>query len=104
MDNSTTTDASAAAALDAPIAAQAAQAAPYVIIISLVQIMLDFVILAFALDVIGLYCLDVICSSTLSVCMICFTAACMIMFYHLLIRIKSYGHLLIFSTGICISY
>src|SRR4051812_36488569 len=84
-------DAAATAAADI-------QPTSYVISISLFRIMLEFFVLAFGVDVIGLSCIDVICSSTLLICMIGFTTICMIMIYKFIIRIKSYGLLLIFST------
>ena len=60
--------------------------------------MLEFFVLAFGVDVIGLSPIDVICSSTLLICIIGFSTVCMIMFYQFIIRIKSYGLLLIFPT------
>jgi hypothetical protein len=79
-------------------AAAAAQAAPYVILNSLFHIVLEFLVLAFGVDVIGLSCLDAICSSTLLVSMISLISVRIIMLYQLFIWIKSYGNLLIFST------
>ena len=55
---------------DVTAAAAAAPAAPYVILSLLFQILLEFLILVFAADAIGLICLDAIYSSTLLVCMI----------------------------------
>jgi hypothetical protein len=49
--------------------------------------------------VICLSVLDVICSSILLVYMIRLIPAIIIMLYYWLFRIKSYGKLLIFSTG-----
>jgi hypothetical protein len=60
--------------------------------------MLQFLILAFGIDVISLSVLDVICSSILLVCMIRLIPVIIIMLYYWLFRIKSYGKLLIFST------
>jgi hypothetical protein len=79
-------------------AAAAAQAAPYVTLSSLCQILLEFLVLAFGVDVIGLSCLDMICSSILLVCMISLITVFIIMLCLLFIWIKSYGHLLIYST------
>jgi hypothetical protein len=74
-------------------------AAPYVICTHLFQFMLQFLILAFGIDVISLSVLDVICSSILLVCMIRLIPAIIIMLYYWLFRIKSYGKLLIYSTA-----
>src|SRR3954467_15412192 len=58
-----------------------------------------------SLDVIDLSCIDIICSSTLLICMIGFSTVCIIMLYQFIIRIKSYGLLLIFSTyASCLVY
>ena len=75
-------------------AAAAIQPTLYVILNCLFRIMLEFFVLAFGVDVIGLSPIDVICSSTLLICMIGFTTVCMIMIYQFIIRIKSYGLLL----------
>ena len=84
---------------DATVAAAAAiQPTSYVISISLFRIMLEFFVLAFVVDVIGLSPIDVICSSTLLIFIIGFSTVCMIMIYQFIIRIKSYGLLLIFPT------
>jgi hypothetical protein len=61
-------------------------AAPYAICTHLFQFLLQFLVLAFGIDVISLSMLDVICLSILLVCMI------------RLFRIKFYGNLLIYST------
>ena len=84
----------------AATAAATIQPTLYVIFNCLFQIMLEFFDLAFGVDVIGLSCIDVICSSTLLICIIGFSTVCMIMFYQFIIRIKSYGLLLIFPTKV----
>src|SRR4051812_5002720 len=81
-------------------AAAAIQPTLYVILNCLFRIMLELFVLAFVVDVIGLSPIDVICSSTLLICMISFTTVCIIMLYQFIIRIKSYGLLLIFSTDV----
>jgi hypothetical protein len=73
-------------------------AAPYVICAHLFQFMLQFLVLAFGIDVISLSVLDVICSSILLVCMIRLILIIIIMLYYWLFRIKSYGKLLIYLT------
>jgi hypothetical protein len=60
--------------------------------------MLQFLVLAFGIDVISLSVLDVICSSILLVCMIRLIPTIIIMLYYWLFWIKSYGKLLIYST------
>ena len=75
----------------AATAAAAIQPTLYVIVNCLFQIMLEFFVLAFGVDVIGLSPIDVICLSTLLICIIGFSTVCMIMIYHFIIRIKSYG-------------
>ena len=89
----------AAAAAAAATAAAAASAAPYVILSLLFQILLEFLVLVFAVDAVGLVYLDAICSSTLLVCMISLICIPVIILYRLLIRIKSYINLLIYSTN-----
>jgi hypothetical protein len=76
----------------------AAQAAPYMILSSLFQILLEFLVLAFGVDMISISCLDTVCSSILVVCMISLITGFIVMLYLLFIWIKSYGQLLIFST------
>jgi hypothetical protein len=73
--------------------------APYAICSYLFQFLLQFLVLAFGVDVICLSVLDMICSSILLVCMIRLIPAIIIMLYYWLFRIKSYGKLLICSTG-----
>jgi hypothetical protein len=73
-------------------------ATPYAICAHLFQFLLQFLVLAFGIDVISLSVLNVICSSILLVCMIRLIPAIIIMLYYWLFRIKSYGKLLIFST------
>jgi hypothetical protein len=73
-------------------------AAPYAICTHLFQFMLQFLVLAFGIDVISLFVLDVICSSILLVRMIRLIPAIIIMLYYWLFWIKSFGKLLIFST------
>jgi hypothetical protein len=73
-------------------------AALYAICTHLFQFLLQFLVLAFGIDVISLYVLDVICSSILLVCMIRLIPAIIIMLYYWLFRIKSYGKLLIYLT------
>jgi hypothetical protein len=73
-------------------------AAPYAICSYLFQFLLQFLALAFGVDVICLSLLDMICSSILLVCIIRFILAIIIMFYYWLFQIKSYGKLLIYST------
>jgi len=64
----------------------------------LFRFLLEFLVLAFVVDVIGLSCSNAICPSTLLVCMISLITIYLIMLYQLFIRIKSYGSLLIYST------
>jgi CobQ-like glutamine amidotransferase family enzyme len=56
--------------IDANATAAIAQDAPYVTLSSLYQILLEFLVLAFGVDVIGLSCLDMVCLSIMLVCMI----------------------------------
>ena len=79
-------------------AAAAIQPTLYVILNCLFLIMLEYFILAFGVDVIGLSCIDIICLSTSLISMIGFSTVYMIMLYQFIIQIKSYGLLLIFST------
>ena len=64
--------------------------APYVILSFLFEIVVEFMFLVCALDV--------ICSSTMLVCMISLISAIVVMIYFLFIRIKSRSNLLIFPT------
>jgi hypothetical protein len=73
-------------------------AAPYAICSYLFQFPLQFLVLAFGVDVICLSLLDMICSSILPVCMIRLIPAIIIMLYCCLFWIKSYNKLLIYST------
>jgi hypothetical protein len=73
-------------------------AAPYANCTHLFQFLLQFLVLAFGIDVISLSVLDVICSSILLVCMIRLIPAIIIILYYWLFQIKSYGKLLIYST------
>ena len=68
----------------------AAPVAPYVILSFLFEIVVEFMFLVCALDV--------ICSSAMLVRMISLISASAIMIYFLFIRIKSRSNLLIFST------
>ena len=68
----------------------AAPAAPYVILSFLFEIVVEFMFLVCALDV--------ICSSTMLVRMISLISACVVMIYILFIRIKTRSNLFIFST------
>jgi hypothetical protein len=72
-------------------------AAPYAICTHLFQFLLQFLVLAFGIDVISLSMLDVICLSILLVCMIRLIPAIIIMLYYWLFSIKSYGKLLLYS-------
>jgi hypothetical protein len=56
--------------------------APYAICSYLFQFLLQFLVLAFGIDVISLFVLDVICSSILLVCMIRLIPAIIIMLYY----------------------
>ena len=76
MDDNT--DAATTAAATAAAAA-AAQTASYVYLNLMFQFVLEFLILAFGVDVIDLVYLDAICSSTLLICMINFSTVYMIM-------------------------
>jgi hypothetical protein len=58
------TDAAAAAATKT-VAPAAANAKPYVLMSVLFQIFIEFLVLLFGVDAIGLSCVDAICSSTL---------------------------------------
>ena len=73
-------------------------AAKYVILSSLFQFLLEFLGLVFLVDAIGLSGIDAICSSTLLVCAISLFAVSLVMIYNLIMRIISYGYLLIYST------
>ena len=68
----------------------ASPAAPYVILSFLFEIVVEFMFLVCALDV--------ICSSAMLVCMISLIFAPVVMIYLLFIRIKSRSNLLIFPT------
>ena len=76
----------------------AANAGRYTFLSSSYQILLEFLVLLFGVDVIGLSCLDAIYSSTLLICMISSSAVYVVMIYQLLVRINSYDNLLIYST------
>jgi hypothetical protein len=78
------TDNAAAAAKGIP-----AHATSYVTLLSLCQILLEFLFLLFRVDAIGLSCLDAICSTTMLVCMISFITTSIIMLCQLFVRIKS---------------
>ena len=69
----------------------AAPAAPYVILSFLFEIVVEFMFLVCALDV--------ICSSTMLVHIISLISFVAVMIYFVLIRIKSRSNLLIYSTG-----
>jgi hypothetical protein len=73
-------------------------ATTYAICSYLLQSLLQFLVLAFEIDVIGLSVLAVICSSILLVCMIRLIPTIIIVLYYWLFWTKSYGKLLIFST------
>ena len=62
------------------------------------SVLFQFLGLVSVVDVIDLYYIDVICSSTLLVCMISLLVIFVVMIYQLLVRIISYGYLLIYST------
>ena len=96
-------NATAAAAAAALAAANAAPAAPYVILSLLFQIFLEFLVLVFTVDGIGLVYLDAICSSALLGCIISLISIPVIILYRLLIRIKLHRNLLIFSTLVTVS-
>jgi hypothetical protein len=66
-------------------------ATTYTICSHLFQFLLQFLVLAFGIDVICSSVLDVICSSILLVCMIRLIPAIIIMLYYWLFQIKSYG-------------
>jgi hypothetical protein len=80
------------------VAATNASDAPYVFLSFMFQSLLEFLVLIFVVDEIGLSCLDVICSSTMLICMFILPAIFVVMIYYLFIQIKSYGNLLIYST------
>jgi hypothetical protein len=92
-DNQDTTAANIAAT-----AAAAANAGRYTFLSSSFQILLEFLVLLFGVDAIGLSCLDAICSSNLLICMISLSAVYIVMIYQVLVRINSYDNLLIYST------
>ena len=69
----------------------AAPAAPYVILSFLFEIVVEFMFLVCALDV--------ICSSSMLVRMISLISAAVVMIYILFIRIKSHSNLLIFPKA-----
>ena len=71
----------------AATAATTIQPTLYMILNCLFRIMIEFFILAFGVDVISLSPIDVICSSTLLICIIDFITVYMIMFYQFIIRI-----------------
>jgi hypothetical protein len=56
--------------IDSLVAAATALTTPYVILSSLCQILLEFLVLGFGVDLICLSCLYIICSSIVLVCMI----------------------------------
>jgi hypothetical protein len=62
------------------------------------QSFLEFTVLIYVVEAIGLSYLDVFCSSILLVCMINILVVYVVVIYHLFIRIKSYSNLLIYST------
>jgi hypothetical protein len=68
-------------------------AAPYAICTYFFEFLLQFLVLAFGIDVISLSLLDVICSSILLLYMIRLIPAIIIMLYYWLFWIKSYGKL-----------
>ena len=72
-------------------AGSAAPAVPYVILSFLFEIVVEFIFLVCALDV--------ICSSTMLVRMISLISASAVMIYHLFIWIKTHSNLLIFPTS-----
>jgi hypothetical protein len=72
---------------------------PYAICSYLFQFLLQFLVLAFGIDVIHLSWLDVVRSSILLVCMIRLIVAIIVMLYYWLFQIKHYCNLLIYSTG-----
>ena len=79
-------------------AAAAANAGRYIYLSFSFQILLEFLVLLFGVDAIGLSCLDAICSSTLLIGMISSSAVYVVMIYQVLVWINSYDNLLIFST------
>ena len=81
----------------AATAAAAIQPTLYVIFNCLFRIMLEFFVLAFGVDVIGLSPIDVICSSTLLICIIGFSTVCMIMIYSLLFGLNHMDYCLYFQ-------
>jgi hypothetical protein len=87
-----------AAANMAVVAAAAANTGRYTFLSSLFQILLEFLVLLFGVDAIGLSCLDAICSSTLLICMISSSVVYVVMIYQLLVHINSYDNFLIYST------
>ena len=72
--------------------------AKYVILSSLFQFLLEFLLVLSVVDAVGLSCIDATCSSTLLVCVTSSSAVSLVMIYQLLARIISYGYLLIYST------
>jgi hypothetical protein len=80
------------------VAATNASDAPYVFLSFMFQSLLEFLVLIFVVDEIGLSCLDVIYSSTMLVCMISFLVVFVFMIYLLFTQIKSYSNFLIYST------
>lgn len=85
-------------AANIPAAAAAANAGWYAFLSSSFQILLEFLVLLFGVDAIGISCLDAIGSSTLFICMISSSAISVVMICQLLVRISSYDNLLIYST------
>jgi hypothetical protein len=85
----------------AAAAAAAANDGRYAFMSCLFQILLEFLVLLFGVDAIGLSCLDIICSSTLLICMISLSVVYVVIIYQVLVRINAYDNLLIYST--CIS-
>jgi hypothetical protein len=92
-DNSDTTDVA-----NVNATAAALNVAPYVFLESMFQLLLEFLVLVFGVYAIDLSCLNDIYSSTLLICMISFITIYVIMLCQLLVRIKSYGNLLMYST------
>ena len=68
------------------------------ILSSFFQFLSEFLGLVLVVDAIGSSCVDAICSSTLLVCTISLVTVYLVMIYQLLVRIISYGYLLIYST------
>jgi hypothetical protein len=66
----------------------AANTEPYVFLSYLLQILLEFIVLLFEVDAIGLFCLDAIYSSTLLISMFRLPVVSLVMIYRCLFKLN----------------